>query len=154
MNGFEALTTANAEFERRLRLVTPDDWPRPTPCTEWDVRALVNHVVGGNVRHTMLLRGASTADVDATRTEDHLGEDAMAAFVATARTLLAEFRMDGALDRLVHHPIGDRSGRELLGMRIYDVTVHTWDLACGIGADRALDPTLAQRTLLELAGRL
>ena len=79
--------------------------------------------------------------------------NAVAAFVAGARTLLAEFRLPGALERQVHHPTGDRSGRELLGMRILDVTVHAWDLACGIDADRRLDRTLVQRTLLEQTGR-
>ena len=153
MDGFEALACANAEFERRLLLVRDSDWHRPTPCTEWDVRALVNHVVGGSRRHAMLLRGARAAQVYATRAEDHLGADAMAAFVAGADMLLTEFGKPGALDRLVHHPIGDRSGRELLGMRIYDVTVHAWDLACAIDADRALEPALVQRTLLEVSGR-
>ena len=153
MNNFEALAVANAEFERRLRLVTADGWDRPTPCTAWDVRALVNHVVGGSIRHTMLLRGASAAEVEATRDQDHLGDDAVTAFISGADMLLAEFRRPGALERVVQHPIGDKSGRELLGMRIYDVTVHTWDLACGIDADRALEPALVQRTLLEISGR-
>ena len=152
-NEFEALAAANAEFERRLRLVTPDDWHRPTPCTEWDVRDLVNHVIGGNRRHTMLLRGAGPEEVDATRTQDHLGTDAVVEFLATAAVLLTEFRMSGALSRIVCHPIGERTGRELLGMRILDVTVHAWDLSCGIDADRALDPTLVQHALLEATGR-
>ena len=99
MNCFEALAAANAEFVRRLGLVTADDWHRPTPCTEWDVRDLVNHVVGGNRRHAMLLRGATATEVDATRAENHLGADAVAAFVSTADELLAEFRTAGALDR-------------------------------------------------------
>ena len=153
MNAFEALVAANDEFARWLRLVTADDWHRPTPCTEWDVRDLVNHVIGGARRHAMLLRGASAEEVDATRADDHLGEDAIASFEITACALLAEFETVGALTRTVHHPIGERSGRELLGMRIVDVTVHTWDLACGIDADRALDPTLVQHALLEATGR-
>lgn len=153
MNDFEALIAANMEFERRLRLVTCDDWHRPTPCTEWDVHALVNHVVGGSRRHMMLLRGATPAEADATRTEDHLGEDAVTAFLAGARTLMAELQTAGALDRQVHHPTGDRNGRELLGMRILDVTVHTWDLACAIDADRELNRTLVQHTLLNVTGR-
>ena len=153
MDGFEALAIANAEFEQRLRLITADDWSRATPCTEWDVHDLVNHVIGGNVRHAMLLRGASAAEVDAKRSEDHLGGDPVAAFASTAQLLLTEFRTAGALSRQVKHPIGDRSGEELLGMRIFDVTVHAWDLACAIEADRMLEPMLVQRTLLELTGR-
>jgi hypothetical protein len=38
-------------------------------------------------------------------------------------------------------------------MRIVDVTVHAWDLACGIDADRALHPALVQQALLEATGR-
>lgn len=56
----ELLLVANDEFARQLRLVGPDDWRRPTPCSEWDVCALVNHVVGGNVRYQLLLSGAPT----------------------------------------------------------------------------------------------
>lgn len=130
---------ANDEFARRLRLVGVDDWRRPTPCSEWDVRALVNHVVGGCVRHRMLLHGAQTGEVEATRTVDHLGGDPVAAFTAAADSVVACFREDGALDRVVHHAAGHRTGRELLSMRVLDSAVHGWDLARAIGADEALD---------------
>src|SRR3954468_10206086 len=135
----ELLVVANDEFARRLRLVEPDDWRRPTPCSEWDVRALVNHVVGANVRYQLLLRGASVEQVEATRTVDHLGDDATESFLATADRLVACFREDGALDVVAHHVTGDRTGRELLSMRILDVAVHSWDLARAIGADEDLD---------------
>jgi uncharacterized protein (TIGR03086 family) len=147
MNGMTALRVANDEFERRLRLVDAGAWTRATPCTDWDVRALVNHVVGGNRRHRMLLRGASAAAIAPTRTQDQLGDEAVAAFVTTARDLLAEFSRDGALTRRVHHPIGAMSGGELLDLRILDVAVHTWDLACSIGADTTLPPRLVEYAL-------
>jgi uncharacterized protein (TIGR03086 family) len=130
---------ANDEFAQRLRLVGPADWRRPTPCAEWDVRALVDHVVGANVRYQLLLHGAPTEQVEATRAVDHLGDDALAAFVGTADGVVASFHEDGALDRVVHHVTGDRTGRELLSMRILDAAIHGWDLARAIGADETLD---------------
>lgn len=141
-DGLNALVVANAEFERRLRAVGAADWGRPTPCDEWDVRALVNHVIGANRRHAMLLAGASAAEVDAIRSDDHLGGDALASFLTTASALLAAFGAGDAMDRVVHHPVGDRTGAELLRMRVLDVAVHTWDLARAVGVDEILDPDL------------
>lgn len=138
----ELLVVANDEFAERLRLVGPSDWRRPTPCSEWDVRALVNHVVGANVRYRLLLHGAPLAQVEATRTVDHLGEDALASFIATADGAVAGFHEDGALDRIVRHATGDRTGRDLLAMRTLDAAVHGWDLARAIGADETLDAGL------------
>jgi uncharacterized protein (TIGR03086 family) len=135
----ELLVVADDEFARRLRLVGPDDWRRPTPCAEWDVRALVNHVVGANVRYQLLLHGAPAERVEATRSVDHLGSDALASFVATADGVVACFSEDGALDRTAHHAAGERTGRELLAMRVLDAAVHAWDLARAIGSDETLD---------------
>jgi uncharacterized protein (TIGR03086 family) len=146
----ELLAAAYDEFARRLRLVGPDDWQRPTPCSEWDVRALVNHVVGSDVRYRMLLRGAPIGQVEATRSADHLG-DAVAAFVAAAHEVVACFAEDGALDRIAHHVTGDRTGRQLLSMRILDLAVHAWDLARAIGADEGLDDELVSFLLADTA---
>lgn len=147
MDPLDGLATANTEFERRLRLVGPEDWGRRTPCEDWDVRALVNHVIGGNRRYTMLLDGATAAQVDATRTDDHLGGDPVASFLTTASKLLAAFAEEGAGSRVAHHPIGDRTGSQLLRMRVLDVGVHAWDLAWAIDADEHLDPDLVEFAL-------
>ena len=148
----ELLVVANDEFARRLRLVGPDDWRRPTPCSEWDVRALVNHVVGANVRYQLLLSGAPTEQVEATRTVDHLGGDAWASFVGTADVVVACFHQDGTLERIAHHATGDRTGRELLSMRILDAAIHGWDLARAIGADETLDEDVVAFLLAYTAG--
>jgi uncharacterized protein (TIGR03086 family) len=147
LDGLMALDRANAAFEPRLRLVGADDWSRPTPCSAWDVRALVNHVIGGNRRYVMLLRGGSAESVDRTRSEDHLGVDPPAAFTATAREVTAAFREDNALSRVAHHPIGDRTGAQLLAMRVLDITVHAWDLASALEVDDTLDPETVEFAL-------
>jgi uncharacterized protein (TIGR03083 family) len=41
--------TASA-VERLIRRAGKDDWDKPTPCTDWTVRGLVNHIVTGNLR--------------------------------------------------------------------------------------------------------
>jgi uncharacterized protein (TIGR03086 family) len=149
----ELLVVANEEFARRLGLVGAADWRRPTPCSEWDVRALVNHVVGANVRYQLLLHGASTEQVEATRGVDHLGDDALASFVVTADGVVACFHEDGALERIAHHATGDRTGRELLSMRVLDAAVHGWDLARAIGADEVLDEDVVAFLLAYTADR-
>jgi uncharacterized protein (TIGR03086 family) len=156
-DGLTALGRANVAFGQRLRLVEADDLTRPTPCTEWDVYALVNHVIGGNRRYVLLLQGATAEIVERTRTEDHLGTDPCSAFASTAQALDAAFREEGALSRTAHHPIGHRSGAELLAMRVLDVIVHAWDLARGLNVDDTLDSdavefALAHTEMLE-AGR-
>src|SRR4029453_5006656 len=108
-------------------------------------------------RYAMLLRGASADSVTRTRTDDHLGADPVTAFTTTARELAGVFCEEGALIRIAHHPIGDRTGAHLLAMRVLDVTVHTWDLARALNVDDTLDPdavtfALAHTEVIE-AGR-
>jgi uncharacterized protein (TIGR03086 family) len=148
----ELLVVASEAFARRLRRVGRNDWRRPTPCSEWDVRALVNHVVGANVRYQLLLHGAPTEQVEATRTLNHLGDDALGSFVATADEVVACIHQDGALERIAHHASGDRTGRELLSMRILDAAIHGWNLARAIGADETLDNNVVAFLLAYTAG--
>ncbi|WP_177226712.1 maleylpyruvate isomerase N-terminal domain-containing protein [Saccharopolyspora shandongensis] len=43
---FAHLRRTNADFARRVRSIEPGRWADPTPCAEWDVRALVSHPAG------------------------------------------------------------------------------------------------------------
>jgi uncharacterized protein (TIGR03086 family) len=136
----DLMSRADDGFAQRLALVRPGQWTAQTPCTEWDVRALVNHVVGAKRRYVMLLHGAATDEVEVTRAVDHLGGDPVASFAATAAELKAAFGEPGAMARTAHHRAGERTGAQLLQMRVLDVAVYTWDLARAIRADESLDP--------------
>lgn len=144
MDMFEALGRSRTEFEKRLPLISADHWRRPTPCTEWDIRALVNHVIGGCRRYTMLLHGASADETEALKQLDHIGGDHCGSYAAAANEMMAAFAEPGALDRTVHHPAGDRPGAVLAGMRVVDFSVHAWDLARSIEADETMDVELVQ----------
>lgn len=144
MDALGALDVSSAAFARTLRQAGADDWALPSPNAGWSVRDLVNHVVGGNRRYVLLLTGAATEEVEALRDLDHLGEDPVAAFTATSAEVAAAFRRPGALERVVHHRLGDRYGAELLVMRIAEHALHGWDLARAIGADDAIDPPVVE----------
>src|SRR5262249_61633916 len=147
MASLDLLSRADDGFAQRLALVRPGQWAAPTPCTEWDVRALVNHVVGANRRYTMLLHGATTDQVEATRAVDHLGDDPVTSFAATAAELTAAFGEPGAMARTAYHRAGERTGVQLLEMRVVDIAVHAWDLARATGAGESLDPAVAALAL-------
>ncbi|MEV6828730.1 TIGR03086 family metal-binding protein [Amycolatopsis sp. NPDC051102] len=133
---------ASRGFELHLRAVPPDGWGAPTPCAEWDVRALVNHMTRGNLNYVGLLRGATREQFLARRDEDALGDDPVAAYIASVQACAAAFAEAGALDRVVDYPLGKLTGRRALAVRTTDSTVHTWDLARALGADETLDPGL------------
>ncbi|MGH9178326.1 MAG: TIGR03086 family metal-binding protein [Acidimicrobiales bacterium] len=129
-------------FGARVAAVRDDQWERPTPCADWSVRQLVNHVVGENAWAVPLLAGRTIADVGDQLDGDLLGADPVAAWQYTASPAVAAASADGALERTVHVSFGDISGREYLSQITTDHVVHAWDLARGAGGDEALDPEL------------
>jgi uncharacterized protein (TIGR03086 family) len=133
---------ASKGFEHHVRAVPPDGWDAPTPCTEWDVRRLVNHMTRGNLNYIGLVRGATRDEFLAQRDADALGDDPVIAFTESVRACAQAFAEEGALDRVVDYPLGKLTGRRALAVRTTDSTVHTWDLARALGADDTLDPGL------------
>ncbi len=147
MDVLEALGVADDGFGRRLREVGESDWHRPTPCVDWDVYRLVNHVVIGGGRYGRLVRGGSREDFLAERQIDALVDGAVPAWEAN-RALCAEaFAEPGALERTVPFSTGPISSRILAQIRVVEVVVHTWDLARALGLDESVDAALASFAL-------
>lgn len=148
MDMLHALDVAINEFGSRLEHVDEHEWAMPTPCSGWDVHYLAAHVVGGNRFASLILDGMSAADaMDAVMASAQLGDDAIGAFIATAVTQRKSFSEPGALDRRVDHPLGDISGLEFLKFRVFDLTLHAWDLARSIEVDDVLEPELVDVVL-------
>lgn len=132
------------EFADRVRAVGPDDWKRSTPCTEWDVRDLVNHLVGENRWTPPLLDGKTIDEVGNRFDGDLLGDDPHATWQEAAEEAIAAVGQAGALGRVVHVSFGDISGEEYVTQLTTDHVVHAWDLARAIGGDERLDPELVE----------
>ncbi|MGH3812317.1 MAG: TIGR03086 family metal-binding protein [Pseudonocardiaceae bacterium] len=135
------------ECDWRVRAVRPDQWRDPTPCTEWDVRALVDHLVVEQLWAPPLLEGATIADVGDRFDGDQLGDDPVAAWESAAAAAREAFATPGALRRSVELSYGRRPADEYCHEMTMDLTVHAWDLARGIGADERLDEELVRDVL-------
>ena len=114
---------------------------------------LVAHVVGGHRFAARVLAGASLDDaMAAVMGTAVLGDDPLSDHDAMAAAQRAGFRRAGALAAAVEHPAGTITGGEFLAMRVFDVTVHAWDLAHATGGDEGLPPALALAALAAVAG--
>jgi uncharacterized protein (TIGR03086 family) len=125
---------------RRVAGVGPDDWHRPTPCADWDVRALVAHLVDENRWVPPLLAGRTIADVGDELAGDPLGDDPRAAWAGSAAAAGEAVARPGALDVTTHLSFGDVPGGEYVMQLTADLLVHGWDLARATGGDERLDP--------------
>ncbi len=141
MDSVELHQRAVREFGRRVSAVDEPQWHLPTPCTDWDVTALVEHVVTRNLMVPSLLQGLPVVAPPS----DALGGDPAAAWERSAQAARAAFTAPGALDAVVHHPLaGEIPGDMLALFRWSDLLIHSWDLARAIGADERLDPELVE----------
>ena len=145
----DAMDALDASAERVVELVgqvRPEQWNDPTPCTEWNVRTLVGHIIVGMQGYCALLKGASAAEFRSMseRQSEATGTDPVTACESAARSVRAAFAEPGALERTVHHPVGDIPGSRLLVIQIGESVVHSWDLATAIGVDAGLDEQLIE----------
>lgn len=123
--------------------LNPEQYSAPTPCTEWDVRDVVAHLVGMNLVFTALLNSQSPPALG----RRVLGSDPGSAFDSSAGALLSAFKRPGALEQSFETPMGSATGQERLDIRMYDLLAHAWDLSQATG--NKLEPLgdLAEQSL-------
>jgi uncharacterized protein (TIGR03086 family) len=129
-------------FGRRVAAVHSDQWHRATPCEDWDVRALVDHLTVEQLWAPLLLDGATVAEVGDRFEGDQLGEDPAGAWDLAARAAVEAFARPGALERQVMLSYGERDAAGYCWEMTTDAVVHTWDLARAVGGDEVLDEEL------------
>ncbi len=125
------------DFGHRIEAVGDDQWEAPTPNADWDVRALVGHVVDEQLWMPPLLAGGTIDEVAGQIPADPLDDEP-----AVARQAALAAVDDVDLDRTVHLSFGDVPAEEYLMQLLADHVVHGWDLARATGQDERLDPEL------------
>lgn len=137
--------TAQREFGARVHEIRDDQWHAPTPDDEWDVAALVDHLIDESRWVAPLLDGMSLAAAG-----DHVAalpppaRDRVGAWDAAAAASSAAFARDGALELTVELSRGPTPASQYAGEMTFDLCVHAWDLGRAIGSQRPLPDELAQ----------
>ena len=130
-----------------VEAVRPEQWASPTPCAEWSVRDVVQHLVSGQVMFARLLAGEPLEVVAPLRAADHLGDDPVGAYRRSCQVLLEAAAEPGVTERLVHVPMGTVPGAAAVHLRTVECLVHGWDLARATGRPFAVPHELAEAEL-------
>lgn len=130
-----------------------DDLDRPTPCDDFDVRALLGHMDAVLRRVACVVDGGAPTDVPHV-IEEFADGDRDTTWKSDVTALEGRLVDDAMLDRILTLPFGTAPGRAALGVYISELTTHAWDLAAAIGRRDLLDDELAQRSLETMHGAL
>ena len=123
------LSRALDQLETLLRSVGQDDHGRPTPCSDWTVSDLVDHVVQTPAKFAAMVRGEQ---VDWAAPTPHV-DDPVATYQENATALRAAWA-----ERPDAQPGPEWQSAE--------IAVHTWDLATALGRSTdTLDAEVAER---------
>jgi uncharacterized protein (TIGR03086 family) len=125
----EMFERASSDAAAMVGRVRDEQWHDVTPCTEWDVEALVSHMTAG-FDYLDAALGCAPPGVA-------LDESS---YRAAVQRSVASVREPGVLERRCVSPAGfEWSVAEAVAGTAMDQVVHTWDLAVAIGADRQLN---------------
>jgi uncharacterized protein (TIGR03086 family) len=101
--------------------INPDQLPLPTPCANFDVRGVLEHMIGGATAFAAAYRGEETPAAEIA--------DPLRSFEPALTDLVAAITAPGALERTIAAPFGEVSGETFCRFVVLDGLVHGWDLA-------------------------
>jgi uncharacterized protein (TIGR03086 family) len=111
-----------------------------TPCAEWTVRDLLDHMIG-------VVAGLGAAAAGKPPRPFVLAADPAAQFEAAAAAAMEAWRAPGVLEAIVDAGPGPMQGHVLAGINLLDTATHTWDLATATGQPAALPDEVATAAL-------
>ncbi|MFN8053519.1 MAG: TIGR03086 family metal-binding protein [Acidimicrobiales bacterium] len=127
-----------------VEAIRSDQWDDPTPCADWTVRDVANHLVGGmNVFAAML--GGPPAEEDPER--DWLGADPAASYRSAATIDDAAWTAPGALDGEVALSFATLPASMAAVIHLTELVVHGLDLAVATHHVELVDESIATELL-------
>ena len=130
-----------------VRGVDPSQLELQSPCTDWKVRDVINHITGGSTMFAVCVEQGSVPDelLGQLMAGDNLGDDFVGAWSRASSRAVAAFDAPGALDKQVKLPFGEMPAGVALNIAVFDVLTHAADIASVTGQ------TIADTDLIETA---
>src|SRR6266568_1201688 len=127
---------------RVLDAVGANQWDDQTPCSEWNVTQIANHIIGENLWAGELYQGKTIADVGTSLDGDLTSGDPAAAYRRSATVASDAVTAPGAMEATCHLSFGDYSGSDYAAQLFMDALIHGWDIAKATGQSTRLDADL------------
>jgi uncharacterized protein (TIGR03086 family) len=141
----QPLEQAIATSRAVLGATSKDQLDLATPCASWNVRDLINHMIGAQYFFIAGVNGAPpTADDN-----DFAAGDFISAFDEASALSVAAFGAEGVMEKMLTLPFGTMPGSAFIGLAITDTLTHGWDLAKATGQSTDLAPELAAGVLAQ-----
>lgn len=144
MDDVSAIREQTEKMAKLVGAVRREQFGKPTPCSGFDVRALINHMCMGNHFLAKVVDGEKVLPDYET---DFVGDDHLAAYERSKDDVLRAFGAPDVLERTVPFPGVDIPAPLALGFGMMEAIVHRWDLAEAVGLDPEIDPDVAAMAL-------
>ncbi len=126
---------------------SPADLARPTPCPDWTVSGLLEHMISVVTNFGTAFRGAPLTPPIAPGDAGETNAGLSASYRQAVDALLEEARAPGALGKTLKMPFGEMPGQRAIAIALADQLIHSGDLAKALGRPFTMDETLAVMVL-------
>jgi uncharacterized protein (TIGR03086 family) len=140
MDSVESIERATAFAEEKVRGVQAQDMGKPTPCADFDVKALLNHLIGNLGMLVIAARGEKSERPEG----DQFETDPGAVYGERRQELLVAIAPAGVFDREWHLPFADMPGALMASIAFMEHLTHGWDVAQATGQDTTIPADLVE----------
>ncbi len=149
----QLISKAAEEAKKVMSGVQPSQLSGPTPCSQFDVKALANHMAGlavGSERAAKKLEPMAPPDP----MPDLVGDNPGSAYGPLVDATVAAWSEQGAFEGQTHFGSGEMPAQMAGAITLMEIAVHGWDLAAATGQTYTMEPDVAEavrQTVSQLA---
>src|SRR5579862_6597366 len=153
MDIFDRLDEAARATAEVARGVKPDQLSAATPCKEWNVQQLMDHMAGSYSHFVVRAEGKEAGPPQPVAAGTN--EETVERVATNAQAAASAWRSHPeSLERKIQTPIGEMAGQFVAGMTLTELLTHGWDLARATGQRFGVDQAVAEELLNGIRGNI